>query len=144
MVNTILFITHDNPVYEDDIYHGDSNAETFIRWNGQDKLKSNDKFVTYNSNIFVWHRKKYNTQFKYFGKVSKKFIFRSRDDNNSIIVDLFMDKTNNIIPYGSEAPIYDYKANNDIQNKKFKLECFNLLGFQNPKGNWGSGIMYTN
>ena len=74
------------------------------------------------------------------GKVKKKIIFQPRNNNNILVVDLFIEKENLPINIGTIANIYDYKTQNGHKFQKYKMDCFTKLNLI-PSGNWCSGIM---
>ena len=81
-----------------------------------------------------------NNNYRYIGKVKRNLIYQTRDDENILIVDLFIDYNNSPIKIDTEAKIYDYKNNNGHKFMKYKMDCFTKLK-QTPSGNWCSGIM---
>ena len=93
-----------------------------------------------NIDIHIWHRKK-RGKYKYLGKVKEKIIFQLRNDNNILVVDLFIEKNNLSIEINTEAPKYLYENfEGSHKFQKYKMNCFNLLNLK-PVGNWCSGIM---
>ena len=146
---TILFITNGsiqstNGIkynYHDGIYNNIINGDLFIRWSGQKKNSSTDTLILDRSNIHIWYRdKKDSNQYKYYGKVKNKEIYNTRDNENNLVVDLFIDKVNINIDFGTLADIYDYESNHQHKFTKYKMDCFNKLNLK-PIGNWCSGIM---
>tara|TARA_Y100000590_G_C15744805_1_gene1021564 strand:- start:6621 stop:7088 length:468 start_codon:yes stop_codon:yes gene_type:complete len=146
--HTILFITNESVIgtngnvyeYKDGIYNNRNNDETFIRWSGQIKNDGTDKLVLDRENIHIWSRYNRKKQYKYEGKVKDKMIFKLRDDQNTLIIDLFIEKQNVPININSISEIYDYKNEGGHKFQKYKMDCFTKLNLK-PEGNWCSGIM---
>ena len=144
---TILFITNNvmkmnNNTYDykDGIYNNITNNETYIRWSGQKKNKSTDKLILNKDNIHIWYRSSKRNKYEYYGKVKNKNIVKHRKNDDNLIVDLFVEKVDLPILYGTIADEYDYINNDDHQFTKYKMDCFQKLHLI-PKGNWCSGIM---
>ena len=135
-MNTILFLNNGVVTasdgtrydYKDGIYDNRNTYDTFVRWSGQLKNRTTDSLILDKQN------------YRYLGKVKEKLVFQPRDNDKILIVDLFIDTNNSVIPLNTKADIYDYKTNNGHKFMKFKMDCFTKLGL-NPSGNWCSGIM---
>tara|TARA_B100000795_G_C22789442_1_gene436174 strand:- start:575 stop:1039 length:465 start_codon:yes stop_codon:yes gene_type:complete len=147
VVHTVLFLTNGvitsncgtNYDYKDGIYNNINNNDTFVRWSGQKKNNITDNLVLEKENIHIWYRKT-NNRYRYLGKVKKKIIFQRRDNQNILIVDLFIEKENLSLNIDILADTYNYKMENGHKFQKYKMDCFRKLNLI-PNGNWCSGIM---
>ena len=140
MEATVLFITGDDEytdkILDDRLNEGDS----YVRWYGQKKNKSTDKYVLNQEEIHIWYRKAKKNKFKYLGKVKEKQVYIERCNDQNLVVDMLMQKENLKVESETEAEAYNYKAKGESCITKSKMNCFKLLGLE-PRGNWCSGIM---
>ena len=147
VISTVLFITNRAIIskngtydYKDGIYDNRNNrTDSFIRWSGQKKNSKTDNLVLEKEDIHIWYRNKTN-KYRYMGKVKKKILVQPRDNDNILIVDLFIEKDNLEINMDTIADIYDYETNKGHKFQKYKMDCFTKLNLI-PTGDWCSGIM---
>ena len=125
--------------YKDGIYDGRNNGNTFVRYSGQKKQKATDNLILDRDIIHIWCRK-HNGQFKYLGRVTTKRIIKPRDNENTLVVDLFVEKDELSLDYNTTAEVYNYEKEGGHKFQKYKMDCFRKLNLT-PIGNWCSGIM---
>jgi hypothetical protein len=143
---TVLFLTNraihsknGRYDYKDRIYDNRNNSDSFVRWSGQKKNSKTDNLVLEKEDIHIWYRNKI-PKYRYMGKVKKKKLVQPRDNDNILIVDLFIEKDHLEINMETIADIYDYNTNKGHKFQKYKMDCFTKLNLI-PIGNWCSGIM---